>query len=78
MCIEREVKGNEREIKGKWKESKREMKGKGNKNKRKVKGNERKWKEMKGKLSDPSPFKICYKSRGNFRKKNPITAVSTY
>ena len=44
MCMEREVKGNEREMKGKWK-------GKENEGKRK--GSER---EIKGKLSDPSPF----------------------
>ena len=44
MCMEREVKGNEREIKGKWKgnENEGKQKGKGN-------GKEKK-------LSDPSPF----------------------
>ena len=79
MCIEREVKGNEREIKGKWKRNEREVKRNESEREMKMKGNERevkrneseremkmkgKWKgnerEMKGKLSDPSPFKIIF------------------
>jgi hypothetical protein len=60
--MEREVKGNEREMKGKWKGnenegkrkgSEREIKGKWRETKGKRKESER---EIKGKLSDPSPF----------------------